>query len=550
MADAEHVTHQQIELNRLRVLLVEDSPDDAELIEFELTNAGYQVSALRVDSEPEMRQALATGEWDIILADHSIPGFGSVQALNLLKQAGEDIPFIIVSGSISENTAIAAMRAGARDYILKDNLTRLLPAVQRELQEAVTRRQKRQAEAALRESEQRLRAALETSEKTLAQLRAILDSMTEGLYIVDRDGHPVMINRVLQDALGVDPQSILEEERAQFDIFDLNGAVLPREQWPTTRVLKGETIKHCELRVRRRTPGNEWILRYNGAPVRDKDGTVMMAVLTIEDITAAKHAEQVLIRNEKLAATGRLAATIAHEINNPLQGIMSLVYLLRTSVEDPNLQEKSRQYVEMIDAQLQAVARIASQTLKLNRDKGSPQTFLLSELLSELLDFYQANARKQGVRLEKRLETGGRIVGFAGEIRQVMSNLVLNATEATPKGGNIIVHLYEGVDWRDTARRGYRVTILDSGTGISPQHRSRIFEPFFTTKEETGTGLGLWVSLGIIVRAGGSMRVWSTQKTGRSGTCFSIFLPAEVPVTERHRRRRYEGGTRDDETAA
>jgi len=247
----------------------------------------------------------------------------------------------------------------------------------------------------------------------------------------------------------------------------------------------------------------------------------------LKEIAERKRAEAALIRTEKLAVTGRLAASMAHEINNPLEAMTNIVYLLGQSVTDADI----REYVDILEKQLQTISRIANQTLKFHREIGRPAEFELAGLIGELVDFYQAKAKQHGVTLVTRLDTKAEVVGFSGEIRQVISNLLLNAIEATPQGGRVTLHIYESPERQGDRRRGYRVSIADTGIGIDARHRSRIFEPFFTTKGENGTGLGLWVSLGIINRAGGFMRVWSTRRPGRSGTCFSLFLPAEAPVT-------------------
>lgn len=639
----------------LRLLVVEDSPDDAELVELEVAKHGYEPTVLRVENEGSMREALESREWDAIIADYSVPGFGSVPALRLLKETGRDIPFIIVSGSISDETAVAAMRAGAHDYLLKDNIARLVPAIEREVQEAAIRRQKRHAEAALQESEQRLRATFEhvavgiieideksrilvvndrvcdilgygrdellsltideltapedrpqsaringdilagrtgsiayekrylkrdgtrvwvhvtvsgirdsrgtvvravgtvedisarknaefglveakaLAENRLAQLQATLNSMTEGLYILDKDGNPVIVNKSLQQMFGLDPRSLLSDNQVLFEIFDLHGDPIDRSNWPAARVLRGETIHRYEVRVRRRDIGKEWIASYNGAPVVDGNGHVLMAVLTIEDVSNAKLTQQALIRSEKLAATGRLAATIAHEINNPLESITNVVYLLKDHIADAS----GREYIDIIETEIQTLSRIATQTLRFHRENGQPVEYKLGEVVTELLEFYRPKMMKHGVTVSSRLETDGLLFGFVGEIRQVVSNLLINAIEATPRSGRVVINLYEGTDWR-TGRKGYRLTVADTGHGIDRLHKSHIFEPFFTTKGEKGTGLGLWVSMGIVDRAGGNMRVWSTQRTGRSGSCFSIFLPSQHALKAKSGHRRYE----------
>jgi two-component system, chemotaxis family, CheB/CheR fusion protein len=162
-------------------------------------------------------------------------------------------------------------------------------------------------------------------------------------------------------------------------------------------------------------------------------------------------------------------------------------------------------------------------------------------VLREVFDFYRPLAERQGVAFSQRIETEGIIAGFKGEIGQMVTNLLLNALAATPPGGKVVVHLYPAPPWLCEVHhhRGYCLSIADTGSGIAPQHRARIFEPFFTTKGEKGTGLGLWLCAGIIDRVGGTIRVWSTRRPGRSGTCFSIFLPVG-DVNSAPLRRRYE----------
>jgi signal transduction histidine kinase len=256
-----------------------------------------------------------------------------------------------------------------------------------------------------------------------------------------------------------------------------------------------------------------------------------------QEINERKRMEQALIRSEKLAITARLAATMAHEINNPLEVMTNLVFLLSTMQTSPEAQA----YVAALEEQLKGLSRISTQMLKFHRDLNRPAEFKLSEVLREVLEFYRSQAEQQGIVFSQRVETEGTIAGFKGEIAQVVTNLLLNALAATPAGGKVMVHLYSAPHWLCEVHhhRGYCLTIADTGSGIDPQHRARIFEPFFTTKGEKGTGLGLWLCAGIIDRVGGTIRVWSTRRPGRSGTCFSIFLPSEEAIAT-PLRRRYE----------
>jgi two-component system CheB/CheR fusion protein len=255
--------------------------------------------------------------------------------------------------------------------------------------------------------------------------------------------------------------------------------------------------------------------------------------LEIED---RERMERALVNSEKLAVTARFASTMAHEINNPLEAMTNLVFLLASLQTSP----EARAHIATLEDQLQGLRRIAAHALKFHRDGNKPVEFKLNEVLREVADFYRLQAERQGIVVHQRFETDGTILAFRSEIVQVVTNLLLNALDATTPHGQVILHLYPAPRWlcEIHASSGYCLSIADSGSGIEPQDRARIYQPFFTTKGERGTGLGLWVSAGIIDRIGGSIRVWSTCRPGRSGTCFSVFLPAEQASLTRVRRRK------------
>jgi two-component system CheB/CheR fusion protein len=179
--------------------------------------------------------------------------------------------------------------------------------------------------------------------------------------------------------------------------------------------------------------------------------------------------------------------------------------------------------------------------LKFHRDSNRPTEFRLGELLHEISDFYRPQAERQQVVVHQRIETDGTIVGYRGEKTQVIANLLLNALDATSAGGKIILHLYPAPPWLCKLRGscGYCISVADTGRGIHPENYARLFEPFFTTKGDKGTGLGLWLCNGIVDRVGGSIRFWSSRRPNRSGSCFSVFLPA-AEATFTPLRRRYE----------
>jgi len=257
-----------------------------------------------------------------------------------------------------------------------------------------------------------------------------------------------------------------------------------------------------------------------------------MAVLTVEDITAMKQAEESLRTSEKLAAVGRMAGTLAHEINNPLDAVNNLVYLLS---QDSKLDEHGRECVQLLQRELERTQHIIANTLSFYRDSSSPVQVNLSQVLDSVLTLDARKIDRKQLQVSKCIEANVPVMGFPGELRQVFLNLVTNAIEATPDRGKLKFHIFMSRQWQKEEVRGLRVVIADNGHGISPEHRPKLFQPFFTTKGEQGTGLGLWVSQGIVRKHQGEIRMRSTTRFGRSGTCFSVFLPIELPEANREK---------------
>jgi signal transduction histidine kinase len=237
-------------------------------------------------------------------------------------------------------------------------------------------------------------------------------------------------------------------------------------------------------------------------------------------------AEEALRNSERLAVAGRMAATIAHEINNPLETVTNVLYLLS---RNPGLDDGARNYLKIADEELRRIAQITRSTLGLYRERDTtPGAVNLSEMIENLLMFYQRQVQSLGVKVEKRFDSAGRVVGVSGELRQVIANLVANAIDAlSVVGTKLKLHVYESADWRNLGKRGIRLVVADDGPGINTETQANLFRPFYTTKGQKGTGLGLWVSQGIVTKHGGSIRLRSRTGTGH-GTCFAVFLPIEA----------------------
>ncbi len=269
--------------------------------------------------------------------------------------------------------------------------------------------------------------------------------------------------------------------------------------------------------------GKEYPIEMNAAPILES-GKLSGVVLVFRDVTQRRQTEQTLRASDRLTQAGRMAATIAHEIRNPLDTVSNLLFLLRQgSYPDP----ETRHYLDMAGEELARITQITGQLLTFHREAQAPVQVDVVKVLESVLTLYAPQIQMVAISVTKRFETHRSVRGFPGELRQVFANLVANAIHSMPTGGRLLVHIYESSLATDPARRGVRVTVLDNGGGIPPDVRQNLYSPFYTTKGEGGTGLGLWVTRGIIEKHEGTIHFTSTVRPGRSGTAFSVFLPFE-----------------------
>ena len=270
--------------------------------------------------------------------------------------------------------------------------------------------------------------------------------------------------------------------------------------------------------------GRQYPIEMNAAPIMNRRRQLTGVVLVFRDVTQRRQTEQTLRTSDRLGQAGRLAATIAHEIRNPLDTVSNLLFLLRHETY-PN--PDTKHYLDLAADELARITQITGQLLTFHREAQSPVAVELVKVLESVLTLYAPQISVQGITVSKRFESERSIRGFPGELRQVFANLVANAVHSMPNGGKLLLHVFESSLPSDPERRGIRVTVLDNGTGIPPGVRKNLFAPFYTTKGESGTGLGLWVTRGIIEKHEGTIHFISTVRPGRSGTAFSVFLPFE-----------------------
>lgn len=371
----------------------------------------------------------------------------------------------------------------------------------------------------------RMVASIEEQRSGLNDTLSLLDSMLAnapiGLAFFDRRCRFVRVNHVFAGMTGV-PLSrhlgrTLPELLPQPVAQQLEDAVL--------RVfIAGEPVRDLELSGQTGRLKRSWTWLVSAYPVRTSPPQVRWAGVIVMDASERKLGEEALRRTEKLAATGRLAASIAHEINNPLEAITNLLFLLRNfcQLEDPALN-----YVVMAEHEARRITEITQQTLRFYRQSTLPARASMGDLLDSVLSLYHARLSTLGILVERNYDPAMDLYCFAGEVRQVIANLVGNAIDATTGGGRLLVRARRSRNWKDPSLEGVRFTVADTGVGMEDEVRERIFEAFFTTKDVTGTGLGLWVSHEIILKHHGLVHVRSrpASRGGSSGSVFQIFLP-------------------------
>jgi len=233
---------------------------------------------------------------------------------------------------------------------------------------------------------------------------------------------------------------------------------------------------------------------------------------------------QVELKPEK--QSWRNIASAAHELKSPVEAMTYLVYLLR---QNPHLDEQAHDYAQQLDTEMKRMGHVLQQILGVYREPASPTLVPLLDVLDTILHFYEHKIAFKRIQVERRYESEGVVKALSEVLRQVFSNLIVNALEALRLGGKLTLHIYQSPDWSDTRRAGVRVIVADNGSGVLPEHRGKLFRQPFTTKGGKGTGLGLQVTAKIVQKQGGSIRFRSSTRPGHSGTVFSVFLPALIP---------------------
>jgi PAS domain S-box-containing protein len=374
----------------------------------------------------------------------------------------------------------------------------------------------------------RMVASIDEQRSGLSDTLALLDSMLAnapiGLAFFDRRCRFVRVNRIFAEMTGTP----LSRQLGRTPTEVLPPAVAQQLESTIFGVFNDDAPVR-DLELTGITPGasRPWTWIANAYPIRTQSNEVRWVGLIVMDASDRKRSEEALRKTEKLAATGRLAASIAHEINNPLEAITNLLYLLSNH---SNLEEPALGYVVMAEHEVRRISEITQQTLRFYRQSTLPARANLSDLLDSVLSLHQVRLNNRGIAVERKYDPTIDLHCFAGELRQVFANLVANAIDAMPEGGRLVVRARRSRNWANPRNTGVRFQVADTGSGMLPEVRKHIFEAFFTTKDVTGTGLGLWVSSEIVAKHRGTMRVrsspWAQGK--QSGTVFELFFPDQL----------------------
>jgi len=365
----------------------------------------------------------------------------------------------------------------------------------------------------IQNSQAKLQEALDASQR----LAAIVESSDDAIIGKNLNGIVTSWNPCAERMFGYTAEEMIGQSVRKIIPQD----VFADEDRIMSAVARGERTEHFET-VRKRKDGENIEVSLTLSPVCDEIGNIVGVASISRDVSQQKKVEKALHTTERLATVGRMAATIAHEINNPLEAVTNLVYLAQSYMTD----EAGKGFLQHAQQELARVALLTKQTLGFYRETKGARQLTLGELVTPLVSVFSARARNKQISIETQIKQDPSIFGIAGEIRQLFANLLNNSIDAVPNKGRIVIRIQQAQERGGIMRHGARLTVCDNGPGISTETRKKLFEPFFTTKREVGTGLGLWVSSNIVRKHEGTIKVRSSTEPGESWTVFSVFFPS------------------------
>lgn len=495
---------------KTRVLLVEDSEDDAILIIRELKSNGMDVSFLQVDTEPAMREALKDA-WDVVLSDYKMPKFSALDALKIMKESRKDLPFIVVSGSVGEKIAVDLMHAGAHDYVMKDNMTRLTSAIRREIDDANIRRQKREGVIAL--------------ENAIKEWNVTFDAMSDAVFILGSNYRIIKCNHAAELLMNEKREGIT----GKYCYHIMHGILYPPEECPHKRMLSSKKRETAVLNY------NDRIMEVNVDPIFDKDQQISGSVHSMTDITDRKENEKKLKVALAAAESANVAkseflATMSHEIRTPLNGILGFTDILSEALPLDKLEKgekfkKQFQIIQQCGSTLLAIindilelSQIESGSFKKNIEEFSPK-----ELFEESVSAFTFRINQKNIKINLETDNLPEIVtGDPRRLRQINFNIIGNAIKFTDEG-SINIH----VGYLDDK---LNITFKDTGVGIPQDELDKINTPFYQVDQSKsrrvgGNGLGLAIVQKTLDKLGGSLEIKS--RVGE-GTEVNVLFPVSI----------------------
>jgi len=479
-----------------RVLVVDDNRDMRDYLK-ELLSSQFEVETAP-NGKIAFERAKAS-QPDLVVSDVMMPEMDGLQLLTALRHEASTstIPLILVSARAGEEPAIEGMEAGADDYVVKPFTAReLIARVHSHIQIARDRRKAYEVQAQLRtEMEEAKRHAL-----------AALENISDGFWLIDSDWCIQYLN-----SAAVDLGRFSREYVTGKSLWELYPELKGTEAERQFRKVMGERVP-----VEFEFFFEPWSAYFAHRVYPSPDNGI---ALYSREISEAKKVEDALRKAEKLAVAGRMAASIAHEINNPLEAVTNLVYIARN---DATMSPQARAFLEAAERELARLSQIANKTLRFYRQSSSATRVKIADVLDSVVMLFETQLKQKNIKVIRHIDQDASLLCLVSEIQQVFTNLVSNAIDSMQRDGKLLLSVRKGKAWSKNSTKGVRLSIADTGTGIQPEIKKRLFEPFVTTKGEGGTGLGLWVSREILDRHRAQIRVRS--RVGH-GTAFSLFFP-------------------------
>ena len=479
-----------------RLLVVDDNRDMRDYLR-ELLSPEFEVE-IASNGRIAFERAKASLP-DLVVSDVMMPEMDGMQLLTALRQESSTatIPLILVSARAGEEPAIEGMEAGADDYVVK-------PFTAREL---IARVHSHIKIARYRQKAYEIQAQLRTEmEEARRQALAALENISDGFWLIDSDWCIQYLNSAAVDLGRISREGVTG--KTLWELYpQLRGTEAERQY---TKAMEERVPVEFEFFF------EPWSAYFANRVYPSPDNGI---AIYSREISEAKKAEDALRKAEKLAVAGRMAASIAHEINNPLEAVTNLVYIARN---DATISPQARAFLEAAERELARLSQIANKTLRFYRQSSSATRVKLADVLDSVVLLFDNQLKQKNIKVIRRVDRDASLLCLVGEIQQVFTNLVSNAIDSMQRDGKLLLSVRKGKGWSKESTEGIRVSIGDTGTGMAPEIKKRLFEPFVTTKGEGGTGLGLWVSREILDRHGARVRVRSREG---SGTTFSVFFP-------------------------